>query len=40
MTATLETATREIFPGLRCGTMYAVQVRAQNSIGESSWSWL
>ena len=36
--ATLETATTREISGLSGGTMYAVQVRAQNSIGESSWS--
>ena len=32
------TSTRATIPGLTSGTGYAVQVRAQNSVGESPWS--
>ncbi len=35
---TLDTATTLEVTGLSGGTMYAVQVRAQNSVGESAWS--
>ncbi len=35
---TLDTATTREITGLNSGAMYAVQVRAQNSVGESSWS--
>ncbi len=36
--ATLDTATTREISGLSGGTMYAVQVRAQNAVGESRWS--